>query len=156
MCLRPTLVILGLLSFVSTSAAQESAFTHARPGYPTKTIFVLGAVGSPGVWKVEQDTDLLELLTVVHLSGVSTSSRGVRQNAIVHIYRGAEGSRREIYSGKFENILVGRKDYPDLMDGDVLSVETKTRIGLMSVATWAGSAASLALLVLRIATLADR
>ncbi|HET6566639.1 MAG TPA: hypothetical protein VFG50_01660 [Rhodothermales bacterium] len=105
---------------------------------------------------MEQDTDLLELLTVVHLSGVSTSSRGVRQNAIVHIYRGAEGSRREIYSGKFENILVGRKDYPDLMDGDVLSVETKTRIGLMSVATWAGSAASLALLVLRIATLADR
>lgn len=156
MYLRSSLAILMLLSFVSVSLAQESEFTHARPGYPTKKIYVLGAVGAAGVWNVEQDTDLLELLTVVRLSGVGTTGRGTRQDAVIHIYRGTEGNRTEIYSGKLQSILVGSKQYPDLLDGDVLSVETRTRIGLLSVATWAGSAASLALLILRIAALSGK
>lgn len=146
------------LSAVSSSWAQttETVNTHARPGYATMTIHVLGAVGQPGLWVIEQDTDLLELLTVVRPSGMTSSLRGGRQNTIIEVYRGDGGSRVEIYSDKLENVLSGSKVIPALQDGDVVTIITKPRLGFTTVATWAGSLASIALLGIRILNLADR
>lgn len=137
-------------------AMQERVNTHARPGYATMTIHVLGAVSDPGLWLVEQDTDLLELLTVARPSGLTSSPRGGRQNTVVQIYRTNSTNRTEIYSGKLEDVLRQPAGIPSLQDGDIVTVTSKPRVGFMTVATWAGSAASIALLAIRILAIADR
>ena len=100
----------------------------ARPGQPTMTLYLWGSVGTTGIWRVERDVDLIQLLSVARVPGVGASQQDVRQNFILHIYREVNGERSQIYEEEIQNLIGGgAKPVPPLQSGDVLTVETQTR-----------------------------
>jgi hypothetical protein len=100
----------------------------ARPGQPTMTLYLWGAVGTTGIWRVERDVDLIQLLSVASVPGVGTAEGDVRRRFVLHIYRDEGGERREIYAEEVENLIGGGgAPAPALQDGDILAIETRER-----------------------------
>lgn len=144
-----------LASAQSLPTEESEAFIKefARPGRATMMINVWGNAGSPGLWRVERDIDMIDFLTLVGVSGVGDRQRRVRTKTYVAIYRTTDsGKHRQTYREQVENILDDGARYPQLRDGDILSVETeeRSRIGLQLLGTIVGTASSITLLVLRL------
>ena len=145
---------LGLVLLpLSATQAQEPVHQYARPGYATKTVYIWGAVGAPGVWRVEENVELIELLTAARLVGYGANSRGGRQDFILRIYRVENGSRTEIYSERVNRIISGAQEHPQIREGDRLAIETRQRIGWQSAASMIGAVSSFTLLVIRLLAL---
>ena len=107
---------------------QSYVNEFARPGQPTMNLYLWGSVGSTGIWRVERDVDLIQLLSVAQVPGIGASQQNVRQNFILHIYREVDGERTQIYEEEIQNLIGGgAKTVPPLQDGDILAVETQTR-----------------------------
>ena len=102
--------------------------SYARPGFPVNKILVLGAVGTPGVWQVEQGTDLLEFLTYARVQGIGLRSEGERRRTVVRVYRGGTGPREVVFESEIKPIVERRVTYPVLNEGDVLEVEDIRRL----------------------------
>ena len=60
---------------------QSYVNEFARPGQPTTTLYLWGAVGTTGIWRVERDVDLIQLLSVARVPGIGASQQDVRQNS---------------------------------------------------------------------------
>lgn len=134
--------------------AQDEQFVieMARPGTATMTLYLWGTFGRPGIWRVERDVDLIELLSAARVPGIGTTDVDFRQRTILKIYRGTPGSRREVFSKKLEELVAEGAAYPDLQDQDVLELETRRRprLSVRTVVQYVGSISSLALLTLRL------
>jgi len=103
-------------------------FEFYRPGRPTMIVYIWGAVGQPGIWRVERGVDLIPLLSAARVPGVGTSPQGVRQHYLVRIFRDTGGGRREIYQERLEKLVRGgARPYPPLQEGDILVVEMRQR-----------------------------
>lgn len=158
----PTAALALLLSFATadlsygqTPLPSEMELTqrYAPPGVPTQTIYIWGSVGVPGVWRVEQDIDLVELLSAARLTGVGRDDPGVRESNRIQVYRRSGGEGRElVYEASLDDVLSPGATYPTLQDQDVIEVETVTRnrFGFRDAISLIGTGASLTLLVLRI------
>ena len=111
---------------------------------------VWGAVGQPGLWRIERSADLVEFLSVVGVPGVGENQLGTRSKVYVTIYRTHDGRRREIYRQNVENILEAGARYPVLQDRDVLEIETvrRRKIGFRVISTIVGTISSVTSLVL--------
>lgn len=121
-----------LVSAQGLPLPEEDVRTLARPGQPTITVYLWGTVGSPGVWRVERDMDLVRFLSVVQVPGIGGEDQNVRRNFKLRIYRRVygtdDGDRREVYTEDVSNLLEGdAKIPPSLQDGDIIAVETQTR-----------------------------
>jgi len=107
---------------------QTYVNTFARPGQPTITVYLWGTVGSPGIWRIERDTDLVTFLSAVQVPGLGTEDQNVRRRFELHIYRTSNGERQQIYEERVENLIAGgAKPPPALQEGDVISIQTETR-----------------------------
>ena len=146
-----------LMTLAPASVAQsipqnQYVNQYARTGRPTIDVFIWGEVGTPGLWRVEPDIDLIELLSVARVTGVGLEEPDISRRVSLRIYREEGGQRSEIYSQQLDHILTGGRAYPTLQDGDILEVVTRRRrrLGLQTVTQIVGTAASLTLLILRI------
>lgn len=156
--------MLALLSVVPSGYAQDvlpgSQYInqYARAGRPTITIFLWGEVGTPGVWRVEPDVDLIELLSVVGVTGIGVDEVGTRRRTILRIYREEGGQRSEIYNVPLERIVSEGRAYPALQDGDVLEVVTRSRgrVSFSLVTQVIGAAAALTLLIIQLSDIRGR
>lgn len=131
----------------------EENFIHryADPGQPTITVHIWGSVGSSGIWKVERQTDLVELLSAARLTTLGQDNPDVRREVILKIHRGQGGDRQTVYSAELTNLLGNGATYPELQDGDILEVEVNNRRRKFQWLTQiVGTASSVALLILRI------
>lgn len=148
-------LVVALLFFplVTTCSAQDPVYEYARPGYPTKTIYVWGAVSSAGIWRVESNTELIEFLSAVRVPGFGSDQRGGSGDLVLRIYRNGPDGRDEIYTESIKNLLVGRPDYPALQDMDIVTIEVRRRIGWQSVASVVGALSSVTLLIIRLTSL---
>lgn len=126
--------------------------TFARPGQPTIQVYILGSVGASGIWRIEPQTDLIELLSAARVAGIGQDQPDYRQRVNLRIYRAIEGDRQKIYDEQLNNVLAEGAAYPPLQAGDVIEVETERRrtIGLALLSQIVGAASSLTLLVLRL------
>lgn len=159
------IVLLGMLFVLAVPAPAQSipemapgaAYTHqyARPGRATISVYVWGAVGTPGTWKVEPEVDLVELLSAVQVPGIGQSDPRTKRNTFVRIYRKADGERSLVYETQLEALLTQQVIYPGLRDQDVLQVETvsKARFGWRDISAVVGTASSILLLALRLSDL---
>lgn len=158
-------LILALLLFVTGAlpaplAAQalpdnmgtDLAVEYARPGRATMTVYLWGDLGTPGVWRVERDVDLIDLLSAARVSGIGRDAAGVASENTLHIYRGPGSDRQQIYEVELEQLLGEGADYPDLSEGDVLVIETKQRqrFGLQEASQLVTTISTLTLLVLQL------
>ena len=148
------LMFFGAVPLYAQSASQESSYTHryARPGRATMTVYLWGQVSTSGIWQVEENVDLIELLSAAGVPGIGTNQQETRQEIILHIYRRANEQRDEIYSRKMESVLEETQDVPDLQEGDVLVLEARerNRFSFSTLAQYVGTASTLALLFLRL------
>lgn len=103
-------------------------FEFYRPGRPTMIVYIWGAVGQPGIWRVERGVDLIPLLSAAKVPGVGTNPQGVSQQYLVRIFRDMGGKRQEIYRERLERLVGGgAHSYPPLQEGDILVVEMRQR-----------------------------
>ena len=160
------LIILAVLGCFSAAPAQAQGlpdlsagtnYTHqyARPGRPTISVYVWGAVEMPGTWKVEPDVDLVEFLSTVRVPGTGQSDPRTRKNTVVRIYKKNADTRSLVYEVPLNDLLTQKVTYPGLHDQDVLQVETisKPRFGWRDVGSIIGTASSLLLLFIRLSDL---
>ena len=147
-----------LFSLALVSSAQELPLQQrfinefTRPGRPTMTVSLWGSVAYPGVWNVERDVDLIDLLSAAQIPGAGVVEPDVRQQAVIKLYRPVNGERREIYRADLEQLLGEGQSYPTLANGDIVEVVLvrRRRVGFQFVTQIVGTSATLTLLVLRI------
>ena len=149
---------IGVVGTVPAASAQvvpsEAGFVNdfARPGEPTMVIYLWGNISRGGLWRVERNVDLIELLSAAQVPGVGTISPGIRQRIHVNIYRTVDGDRRRVYREEISRLLEEGTEYPSLSSRDIVEIEIRTRqrIGLRTISTVIGTLSSITLLTLRI------
>jgi len=144
----------------STALAQsipsgEAGFVNEffRPGRATNTIYVWGAVGAPGIWKVEEGIGLMELLAAAQLQGTGVQGTGTRTVTTIRVRRTTGNDRRIVYEERLDDMLeAGPDSYPTIRDRDVVEVNTRTkrRFGFQAISTVVGTVSSVALLTIRL------
>jgi len=136
----------------SDTGISTQVNTFARPGQATMLVNVWGSAGSPGIWRIERNVDLIDFLSVVQVPGIGLDEAGTRSKTYVVIYRTVGGERREVFRRRVKDLLQEGASYPGLQPNDVLSIEVEQRreIGLQVVSGIIGTASSLTLLFLRL------
>jgi len=153
-------------SIAPGAVAQEvQPYEYARPGQPTMTLYVWGAVSRPGIWVVEREASLVEVLSLVNIQAEGGLQEGVRENRFLRIYRGsgADGTsggpyseRSLVFETPLDDVRVSSQPPSGLRDGDILSVEVERRrtwFTLRNVTSVLGAAASITLLIIRLGEL---
>ncbi len=140
---------------VATSAGGET-FTYEffRPGRATMTIYIWGSVARPGIWRVEPEVDLIELLSAARVPTLREDEQYNERLWLV-IYRGEQSQRRQIYRKLMEDLLEEGATYPNLQGGDILEleVERQRRISFRTILQLVGTGTTLVLLLFRLGIL---
>lgn len=118
------------------------------------TVYVWGSVGTPGVWEVERDADLVEVLSAASVPGLGTDQPGLSERVVLRVYRlqQAGGRRHQIYEDSLENLLQQGVQGPSLQAEDVLSIELRQKrtFNISTVAQYVGAASTLVVLGLQL------
>jgi len=132
---------------------QEYVYRYAPPGEATQTVYVWGGVDKPGIWRIEPDTDLVELFSVIYPSGYGRESPEQRTSVRIRIHRSTDGRPRVVAEMNLDAILgMTPQQRPSLQDGDVIEVRTieKRKFSLNTVGTIVGTLSSVTLLIIRL------
>lgn len=132
---------------------QDYVYTYAQPGEATHTVYVWGGVDKPGIWKIEPDTDLVELFSVVYPSGYGRESPGARTVVRLRIHRSTDGAPRVVAEMALDEILdMSPQQRPSLQDGDVIEVRTveERKFSMNTIGTVVGTLSSVTLLIIRL------
>lgn len=143
----------GQAASTPTVPSENHVHTYARPGHATQTVYVWGAVSQPGIWKIEPNTDLVELFSVVHPSGYGVETTDTRKKVVLRIRRSAGGQTRVAHEMDLDELMDMRPSRrPTLRGGDVLEVRTveKQKFDFERFGSILGTLSSLVLLGLRI------
>lgn len=135
-----------------TTSSGVAVYRYANPGQPTMDIRIWGAVRSPGVYQVELDADLLDVLTLAGGPAIpSEDDRSVR-SVRVEVLRNPAGVRSVVLETTLDALTAQEAPLPDLQDGDLvsLSVNTRQRFTWRDALSVTTSIAALAVLVLRL------
>lgn len=163
------LCVLGGLAIAMSALAPRAAaqqvqpFEYARPGQPTMTLYIWGAVSRPGIWHVEREATLVEILSLANVQAGGSEGEGVRVERFLRVYRGSGApptagafpSRDLVYEVPLEDLMSAQSAL-ELRDGDVLAVEVETHrtwFTLRNISSVIGTAASLTLLIIRLSDL---
>lgn len=134
-------------------AGEDYVNTYARPGEATQTVYVWGAVGTPGIWEIETGTSLVELFSVVRPTGYGEESTGTRTRILLRIHRTTDGETRVAHEMRLSELLeMPPPERPSLQPQDVIevrSVQTR-KFSFETVSTVIGSLSSVTLLIIRI------
>jgi hypothetical protein len=116
------------------------------------TVYLWGGVGRAGLWRVERDVDLIQLLTAAGVPSIGTDIPGTRRRTSVNVYRLVDGERRQVYAARIEDLLEEGASYPSLNPEDVVEIHVRERrsIGLGLISTLVGTASTVTLLALRL------
>lgn len=132
--------------------SEERVTDFSRPGRPTMFVYVWGTASTPGIWKVEKDVDLLDLMSSAQVPNFGAIDNTTKSTVTMRLYRTTGGQREEIFQSEMNALLTSGKTYPSLQENDIILIETKTkqRFNLQTVFSAIGAAASLVLLAIRI------
>ena len=138
--------------FEANAQPDERLTDFSRPGRPTMMVYVWGTATTPGIWKVEQGVDLIQLLSAAQIPNIGNIDQSSKQTVYLRIYRPTGGRRVEIYKSEIKKMIAAGNNYPMLQEGDILFLETitKNRFSLQTIFSAIGAAASLTLLIIRI------
>ena len=139
-----------LLTCVPGAHAQDQLFdrpfenVYARPGRPTETIYVLGSVGNPGLWRIERGTDLLTLLSVAGLNRAGEERPDINQKVVLRVYRDTATGRDLRFKANLIDVLEAEETPPPIEGGDIIYVETvqRRRIGVRVISQVVGAVSS--------------
>jgi len=126
----------------------------SRPGQPSMTVYLWGGVGRAGLWRVERNVDLVQLLSAAQVPSIGTDRSGIRRRTSVNVYRLVNDKRRQIYSVRVDDLLKDGASYPQLQPEDVVEVKVRERrsVGIALIGTIISTASTVTLLALRLAS----
>ena len=132
-------------------AQGTSYHVFAQPGEATIEVLVLGDASS-GIYVVGSGTDLSRFLALIGGAGSEGTSSDTEVKKTIRLLREQGGQRVAVYEARLEEMLRDPSAYPQLMDGDVFTVETETRrrFNLRETLSIVSSLGTLALLTLRL------
>ena len=156
--------LLVVVAGIETASGQEfrrlgdmktegtSYHIFAKEGEATIELILLGEVGAPGIYVVNTDVELDELIA---LSGgyplISSSDADV--TVTIRLFRGEGEGREMLYEASSVDMLSQPGLFPALQEGDVVTVERYThrrrRINILQLISVATSVTSLILLISR-------
>lgn len=131
--------LIGWGAFPATLPAQEVGrvgtinadgvpyYVYAESGEATIQVYVVGG-GARGIYEIGVGTRFDAFLALSAI-GPGTDSPGSRQRVTVQLYRtDASGARQMLLEGRAEELVqADPSTYPQLQDGDVISVEVRSR-----------------------------
>ena len=111
----------------NVTATGVPYYVYAESGEPTIQVYVVGG-GAGGVYEIGVGTQFDTFLALAAI-GTGTASPGSRQNVTVRLYRTSEaGARRMLLEGRAEELVqADPSTYPQLREGDVISVDVRSR-----------------------------
>ncbi len=136
---------------VITSGTSYRIFAY--PGEPTVTIQLLGDIGGSGIYVVGEETSLSQLLALAGGAPLGDPGPRTRREVTVRVFCDAAGTRQAIYEESLSTVLSEPGRYPDLRDGDLVTVdiELRERFDPMQALRFISAASSVALLIIRLA-----
>jgi len=135
-----------------TTASGVAVFRYAAPGEPTMDIRVWGAVRSAGIYQVEEETTLLDVLTLAGGPALPAETDRTEQTVRVQVVRDPAGARTVVLASTLDDLTDPGVRLPGLQDGDLvtLTLESRQRFTWRDALSVTSSVASVVLLVLRI------
>lgn len=129
-----------------------AVYRYADPGEPTKEIQLWGAVRNPGIYQVEREADLLTLLTLAGGPAVATEDERTSRKTSVRVVRQPASARTVVLDASLDELTTEARPLPPLEDGDLVTLtsEVRQRFTWRDALSITSSAASLAVLILRI------
>ena len=134
------------------SASGVALYRYAEPGELTKEVQLWGAVRSPGIYQLQRDADLLLLLTLAGGPALAAESDREVREVNVRVVRDPSGARSVVLDAPLGALTSEATPLPGLQDGDLvtLTAQTRQRFTWRDALSITTSAASLAVLILRI------
>lgn len=115
----------AVAQFPDESLTGPTVKEYGRAGYPTVTVFVWGTADT-GVWKVEEDTDLLEFLSVAIRSEGTNRNVEIRNYQYLKMYREDQNRRNDpFFESRMDELFARDKPYPEIKEGDILLIESR-------------------------------
>jgi hypothetical protein len=163
MQLRILLLILVLPAAAPAATAQEfnrveetasnstSYYYYVQPGSATIETYVMGTVRSPGLYVVEEGTDLGQLLALSGGPVLDVLDQTRRRKVTIRLFRPLSYSDHPIFELELDRAIVQREPYPTLRSGDVLTVEIieERRFDWRDLLTVVGGLSALAIAIER-------
>ena len=166
--MRSLLLLCGLVAAVGftshaaqaqvvTASPQVAVYRYAVPGQPTMDVRVWGAVRTPGTYQVELDQDLIGVLTMAGGPMFDRERADEEREVTVRLARTTEDERTVIYETSLDALFGADTDYPELQDGDIVSVDVEyhQQFGWRDAATIFSSVGTVAVIVLNIIRLSE-
>jgi hypothetical protein len=113
--------------FEQTESNAVPWYYYVSPGSRTIQIEVMGAVQAPGLYELNDDTSLNQLLALT--GGPTMGPRAARMSRTVtlSLFRPASGSVTPVYESEILDGSLYAQNYPPLREGDVLRVDVVER-----------------------------
>lgn len=142
----------GLGRVEQTQSNVDAYYYHVQPGAATVQVHVLGTVQSPGVYEVNEGTDLGTLLALAGGPTLDTQRGSERRKVTIRLFRRRAEGRDVVYEAVFDQTAAESNAYPPLQDGDLLTVEVlqRSRFSWRDLFTVVNTVALLALSVERL------
>lgn len=132
-------------------ALDISYHRFVRPGEPRIQVLILGNTTATGMYVIGETTDFAELFA---LTGATTGGDSWREKTRVNVrlYRNESETRSLTAEADLEHILTNPMEFPSLMDGDIIIVESRSSSKVLwyDVLHSASSIATLAFVVERV------
>ncbi|MEZ4698713.1 MAG: hypothetical protein R2834_00165 [Rhodothermales bacterium] len=124
--IQPALAQQNFGRIEDTDTNIRSYFYFVEPGAATIQVYAYGKIGAPGVYVLEEGSNMALLLA---LSGgpVFATNPDWNQTPYVRLFRDRGGARTQIYESTLDEILNTTTNTPVLQDGDVLTLEVEQR-----------------------------
>ena len=138
-----------------TTSNSTAYYFHVQPGSATIETYVIGTVGSPGLYVVGDGTDLGQLLALAGGPNMDVRERNSRRTVEIKLFRPLAYSDRPVYAANLQHAVVQQEPYPILRNGDILTVEIveHRRFNWRDAFTVIGGVSALAIAVERAVTL---
>lgn len=99
---------------------------YGRPGVPRITIYVWGNAQT-GVWTVEEDASMLEVVSATSRVGLDERNPERRQIHTLRLFRDGNRSGDPEFEARLEDVFSRSVTLPELRERDVLVIESRTR-----------------------------
>ena len=113
--------------FEQTQSNAVPWYYYVSPGSRTIQVEVMGAVQAPGLYELNDDTSLNQLLALTGGPTMGPRATRMRRTVTLSLFRPASGSVTPVYESQILDGSLYAQDYPPLREGDVLRVDVVER-----------------------------
>ena len=107
-----------------TESTSPNYYSYYQPGFATVQVHVIGSVPSPGLYEINEGTDLGVLMALAGGPSMDIRESRARRRIELRLFRGGE---TPIFQVDLADSSVNPDSYPVLEEGDVFRVDVIDR-----------------------------